>query len=98
MDIKETLLDVVQSTNGRYSSMAVKKLISTMLQDYVNRQGKEVLVEGDYSLCDMIFPNGIDDISEKVAVEIKISRHKQLFLKVIYDTIGRFTMTNGDIK
>lgn len=97
MDIKETLLNIVQSDSTRYSFMAVEKLISVMLQDYANRQNKEVEIEGNYALCDMIFPNGIDNISGKVAVEIKISRHKQMFLKFIYDTIGRFTMNSGNI-
>ena len=97
MDIKETLLNIVQSDNIRYSSIGVEKLITVMLQDYAQKQNKEVIVERNFGLCDMIFPDGIDDISGKVAVEIKMSRHKQLFLKVIYDIIGRFTMNNGDV-
>ena len=55
------------------------------------------MIERNYPFFDMVFPNGIDDISGKVAVEIKFYRHKQMFLKFIYDTIGRVTMNNGDI-
>ena len=97
MDIKETLLNIVQSDSARYSYMAAEKLITVMLQDYAEKQNKEVLIERNYPFFDMVFPNGIDDISGKVAVEIKFYRHKQMFLKFIYDTIGRVTMNNGDI-
>ena len=96
MDIKETLLNIVQSDSARYSYMAAEKLITVMLQDYAEKQNKEVLIERNYPFFDMVFPNGIDDISGKVAVEIKFYRHKQMFLKFIYDTIGRVTMNNGD--
>jgi len=44
MDIKETLLNIVQSENFRYSIMRVEKLISVMLQDYAKSQNKESLV------------------------------------------------------
>lgn len=98
MDIKETLLNIVQSENFRYSIMGVEKLISVMLQDYAKSQNKESLVERDFNLGDMTFPNGIDDISGRVTVEIKIPRHRQMFLRVIYDTIGRFAINNGDFK
>ena len=97
MDVRETLLNVVQSDNPRYSFVAIERLILAMLQDHVKKQDKAVLLERHSALCDMILPNGIDDISEKVAVEIKVSRHKQMFLKVIYDTIGRFAVNRGDI-
>lgn len=97
MDIKETLLNLIQSGGTHYSFMAVEKLISIMLQDYAKSQSKDVTLERNFALCDMILPLGIDDISEKTAVEIKIPRHKQMFLRVIYDTIGRFAMNRGDI-
>ncbi len=99
MDIKEALLEITQSDNLRYSIVAIEKLILTMLQDRVKRQDKSILYEryNASAVCDMVLPNGIDEISGKVAVEIKASRHKQMFLKVIYDTIGRFSMNRGDI-
>ena len=85
MDIKESLLNIVQSDGTRYSYMAAEKLIAVMLQDYADRQNKKVLIERNYAYFDMVFPDGIDDISGKVAVEIKFYRHKQMFLKFIYD-------------
>lgn len=97
MDIKETLLNLVQSDSTRYSFMAVEKLILIMLQDYASRQGKETLIDRNVALCDLVFPDGIDDIKEKAAVEIKFTRHKQIFLRTIYDTIGRFSINRGDI-
>lgn len=97
MDIKETLLNLVQSDSTRYSFMAVEKLISIMLQDYASRQGKKTLIDRHVALCDLVFPDGINDIEEKVAVEIKFTRHKQIFLRAIYDTIGRFSINRGDI-
>ena len=97
MDIKETLLNLIQSDGSRYSFMAVEKLISIMLQDYASRQSKATLIDRHVALCDLVFPDGIDDIEEKVAVEIKFTRHKQIFLRAIYDTIGRFSINRGDI-
>ena len=38
MDIKETLLNLVQPDSTRYLFMAVEKLILIMLQDYASRQ------------------------------------------------------------
>jgi len=97
MNIKETLLNLVQADNPHYSLMAVEKLITIMFQDYAKRQERDTVLERNFGLCDMILPNGINEISEKTAVEIKMSRHKQMFLRVIYDTIGRFAMNRGDI-
>ncbi len=97
MDIKEALLNIVQSENFRYSTRGIEKLISVMLQDYAKRQNKDCLIEGRYGLSDMTFPNGIDDILGKVDVEIRIPRHRQMFVKIIYDAIGRFTINDEDV-
>jgi len=82
MDIKEILLNIIQSENSRYSNMALEKLILVMLQDYAKGQGKEAFIEGAFGLCDMIFPNGIDDIAEKVSVPKNI-KEGELMSKTI---------------
>lgn len=97
MDIKETLLSIVQSDSTRYSFVAIEKLISVMLQDYAKKQSKEFCIGESNNLFDLLLPNGIGDISGKVAIDIKILRHRQMFLRVIYDTIGKFTINKGDI-
>lgn len=38
-------------------------------------------------------PDGIDSDESCIAVKIKIYRHKQMGLRVIYDTIGHFQLT-----
>jgi hypothetical protein len=44
MDIKRTLLEMVNSeTSIRYSYMGIEKLILTMLDDYMEKQGKSFL-------------------------------------------------------
>lgn len=69
-----------------------------MMTDYVQSQNKDV-IENYYNNKgpDMILPDGIDDENGCIAVEIKSLRQKQMSLKVIYDTIGRFTFNRGEI-
>lgn len=97
MNIKETLLEVVNSENRRYSYMAIEKLIMIMLQDYVKSQDKDAIICKKFDICDMVLPCGIDNISDEIAVEIKMYRNHQMFLKIIYDSIGRFSMNKCDI-
>ena len=99
MDIKDTLLQIINSGANRYSYVAIEKLITVMLEDYLKSQNKRVDVEriGMHIIADMLLPDGIDNESECIAVEIKVYRHKQMSLRVIYDTIGHFSMNRGEV-
>ena len=98
IDIKEKMFDLLNNTKGLYSYIAIEKLVSVMMTDYVKSQNKDV-IENYYSNKgpDMILPDGIDDENGCIAVEIKSLRQKQISLKVLYDTIGRFTFNRGEI-
>lgn len=98
IDIKEKMFDLLNNTKGLYSYIAIEKLVSVMMTDYVQSQNKDV-IENYYNNKgpDMILPDGIDDENGCIAVEIKSLRQKQMSLKVIYDTIGRFTFNRGEI-
>lgn len=99
MDIKEKLLELTNSETIRYSYMAVEKLIIVMMKDYLESQNKQILVGSEtiYRALDIIMPDGIDSDESCIAVKIKIYRHKQMGLRVIYDTIGHFSINRGDI-
>lgn len=99
MDIRETLLELVNSEAFRYSYMAAEKLIIVMMKDYLKSQNKQLIAENEvvHGNFDMILPDGIDGYESCIAAEIKMYRHKQMSLRVIYDTIGRFSINRGDI-
>lgn len=100
MDIKKILLEMVDSditTNNVYRE--VEKLIYVMLQDYLQRQNKQIL-QSPYTVSmpyDMLLPDGIDDISGKVAVEIKMFRNRHIRLDRVYDVVGRIAMRCEDV-
>lgn len=98
MDIKKALLELVNSdSNIRHSYYEIEKLIVTMLEDYSKRNKKEFLIANQFSASyDAIFPDGIEDIRGKTAVDIKIYRNPHIFLRRIYDTVGRFSMETRD--
>ena len=96
IDIKEKMFDLLNNTKGLYSYIAIEKLVTVMITDYVKSQNKHV-IENHYKGPDMILPVGIDDEEGCIAVEIRSLRQKQISLKVIYDTIRRFTFNRGEI-
>lgn len=100
MDIRETLLELINSETIRYSYRAVEKLIIVMMRDYLKLQNKRLIEESEIvdRISDMILPDGMDNDKNCIAVEIKMYRHRQMSLRVIYDTIGRFSIDRGDIK
>lgn len=99
MNIRETLLELINSETIRYSYTAVETLIIFMIRDYLKSQHKELLTQNEnaHGLADIILPDGIDTYEGRIAAEIKIYRHKQMCLRIIYDTIGRFSINRGDI-
>lgn len=99
MDIREALLELVNSESVRYSYMAIEKLVIVMMRNYLEAQNKRLLAENQDMLriSDMILPDGIDNEDGCVAAEIKMYRHKQMSLRVIYDTIGHFSINRGEI-
>ena len=99
MGIRETLLELINSETIRYSYMAIEKLIIVMMKDYLGSQNKRLFAENEvvHGISDMILPDGIDSDDSCIAAEIKMYRHKQMSLRVIYDTIGRFSINRGEI-
>lgn len=99
MDIREALLELVNLESVRYSYMAIEKIIIVMMRDYLKAQNKRLLAENEvmHRISDMILPDGIDNEDGCIAAEIKLYRHKQMSLRLIYDTIGRFSINRGEI-
>lgn len=99
MDIREALLELVNSESVRYSYTAIEKIIIIMLRDYLEAQNKQLLVENEvmHRISDMILPDGVDNEDGYIAAEIKMYRHKQMSLRVIYDAIGHFSINRGEI-
>lgn len=99
MNIREKLFELINAEPNRYSYMAIEQLIIVMMNDYVKMQGKRIVASDDngYRNFDMILPDGIDDSKGCVAAEIKMLRYKQMSFRVIYDTIGRFSINRGEI-
>lgn len=75
IDIKEKMFDLLNNTKGLYSYIAIEKLVSVMMTDYVKSQNKHV-TENYFNNKgpDMILPDGIDDENGCIAVEIKSLR------------------------
>ncbi len=42
-DIKEKMFDLLNNTKGLYSHIAIEKLVSVMMIDYVKSQNKQVI-------------------------------------------------------
>ncbi len=100
MDIKKAMLDLVNSeANIRYTCLAAEKMVEVMLTDYLKKQSKTY--ESEKMATNMLFdawlPNGIDDITGSVALEIKIARNGHIFLNRIYDIIGRIALGGANI-
>lgn len=99
MDIREALLELINSETIRYSYMAIEKLIIVMMTDYLKSQDKRLVTENEVrrEIFDMILPDGIDSEEGCIAAEIKMYRHSHMSLRMIYDTIGRFSINRGEI-
>lgn len=97
MDIREALLELVNSETIKYSYMAVEKLIVVMLRDYLESQDKRLLSENKvmHGIFDMVLPDGIDNDESCIAAEIKMFRHKQASLGAVYNTMERFSSKGG---
>lgn len=94
MDIKRMLLEIINAeTNIKYSFMAIEKLIFVMMEDYLRQQNRQIFSAKRNSdvFYDMLLPDGIDNVSGTVAVDIKIFRNIHMLQNRIYDTIGRIT-------
>ncbi len=98
MDIKEALTNFVTNSNQRNPYVSIEKLITIMLRDYLYKQGKTIVLgERPTEIFDFLMPNGIDENTEPVAVEIKMFRTPFVNPRVIYDVIGRFSLYREDI-
>ena len=100
MDIKKKILEIVNSeTNVQYSYMVIEKLITVMMQDYLERQGKRFVFDNrnrDIS-CDALLPDGVDNISGTVALEIKMFRNSRILLNRLNNVIGRLALSGISI-
>ena len=78
MDIREALLELVNSESVRYSYMAIEKIIIVMMRDYLKAQNKRLLAENEvmHRISDMILPDGIDNEDGCIAAEIKLLSSK----------------------
>lgn len=99
MDIKQALLELVDSATIRNSYMAIEKLIVIMMRDYLKSQNKVLLLghKVTYGIFDMILPNGIDSDKSYIAAEIKMFRYKRANLGSIYKTMSRFSSKRDGI-
>lgn len=98
MDIRETLIEILNLETTRYSSVAIEKLILVMMRDYLEAQNKHLIAEYESNwIADMLLPDGIDNESGCIAVIIKVCRHKQMSLRVIYNAIDHFSRYRGKI-
>ena len=90
--------EIAKEIAAEFRRRRIEKLVSVMMIDYVKSQNKQVIESYyNYKGPDLILQDGIDDEKGCIAVEIKSLRQKQMSLKVIYDTIGRFTFNRGEI-
>ncbi|MBP2659953.1 MAG: hypothetical protein H6Q69_2985 [Firmicutes bacterium] len=103
MDIKRSLLDIINSDNNSiyYSYMTIEKLIMVMLKDYISQQNKEFI--SDYSNnknfdCDGYAPDGFDEFKGSTAIEIKISRTSEISIITVKKIISYFQMHGGEIQ
>lgn len=98
MDIKQALLELVDSATIKNSYMAIEKLIVIMMRDYLKSQNKVLLLgrKVTYGIFDMLLPDGIDSDESYIAAEIKMFRYKRASLGAIYNTMNRFSSKRGE--
>lgn len=99
MDIKQALLELVDSATIKNSYVAIEKLIVIMMRDYLKSQNKVLLSRHKvmYGIFDMILPNGIDSDESYIAAEIKMFRYKRASLGSIYKTMSHFSSKRDGI-
>lgn len=100
MDIKQTLLGMLG--NGYRSVMVIEKIVFVMMKQYLKAQDKRCnlgnIINTDNRVFrfDMIFPDGIDDITEPIAVEVKATKSIHIVRNAIR-RIGTY-IDNKDVK
>ncbi|WP_148296569.1 hypothetical protein [Halalkalibacter hemicellulosilyticus] len=98
MTIKKMILDIVntESNSLRHSYIAIEKLVTTVLYDYISKQEKEVYSNyriqssSKFLEYDIYAPDGFDEYTGSTVLEVKIFRHKRQYRRLINDTVGRF--------
>ena len=89
MTIKEKLMSMVDtSKNLRINYIQMEKIVFTMLEDYLKRQGKTIEMHNQIKQFDALLPNGIDEYSKGIFVELKIYRNKMALLGVTKNLIN----------
>ena len=95
MNIREALLELINSDTIRYAHIAIEKLVFIMMEDYLKSQNKRLVLE-NYNF-DMILPDGIDDEEGCIAVEIKMYRNGYTFSSRLLNYIRHFSINRGEI-
>ncbi len=98
MNIKEKLLDLINSDTNIHKYRETERLIVIMLEDYLKSQDKQFYSESKngFERFDMVLPDGIGEEEGSIAVEIKMVRNSSMLYRMIYDIIGRFSMNRGE--
>lgn len=97
MDIKKAMMEIVNSeSNIRYACLAIEKLVTVMLTDYLRKQNKvcETNEMNPNRLFDAWLPDGIDDIEGSVALEVRVARNGHFVFNRLYDIVGRIALGN----
>lgn len=98
MNIKEKIIELLNADLGIQTYRIIEKLSCIMFKDYLNSQSKRIsmLYNIGNIYWDMVFPDGIDDIKGKIAVDIKVYKNKFTSFRTIQDTLGRYALNRGE--
>lgn len=102
-ELKIKLLDMINTDNNiRYSYMALEKLITIMLKDYIESQGKKFIFEHSHKAerysYDACAPDGFDQFIGKTVFEFKFYRSQSISNPMIRKTIEKTIFSNEDIE
>ncbi|MBO0425859.1 SIR2 family protein [Enterococcus faecium] len=106
MEIKKMIFDFIYSneSNSRYVHIAIEKLVSIMMEDYIERQDN--LVHVNYRMktnvgffeYDIYAPDGFDSYVGQTVIELKIARNRLIAKRILRDTVGRFATHETEAK
>ena len=106
MDIKNKFFDIIDmdSASYKYSGLAVEKLVSTVVCDYISKQGKKAFT--NYTVKetngmwehDIYAPEGFDDYIGETVLEIKIIRHRNQYKRMLYNTVKRLAKLPSKVR
>lgn len=98
--IKDKLLRLIDDETGsiRTKYFVLEKLISVMLDDYLNNQGRSLIINDKISMCDFFVEEGFDDFEGNTLIDIKWAKNSYGFYgRALYDTVGRVALSRPNI-